>query len=405
MHTNVAANSSKTETLQLLLQLGLTSGGSFAIWRKPNSNTVELVLDEAADAIKVDLSIEKLEPGFIVHPFADQEDKKAYFIKASKYFSFELNKPLDADELPEWAKIQLKNQKKLSPDEIRELLNNQPQNNNSPTSNLSEDKEHFTQLVREAVKAIQHKKVEKVVPARTKTISLPSNFNLSNTLLSLIESYPNAFINFFHLPKVGTWIGASPETLIETKGDDFYTMSLAGTQKANGDNPLKSVAWTQKEIEEQALVTRYIVSCFKKIRLREYEEHGPKTVLAGNLLHLRSDFEINMQETGFPDLGSIMLSLLHPTSAVCGMPRSEAHDFLQQFEGFDRSFYSGFMGPVNIQGITSIYVNLRTASLHNNQATLYAGAGVTEDSDPEKEWEETELKCQIIGKFIQNPSA
>ena len=181
-------------------------------------------------------------------------------------------------------------------------------------------------------------------------------------------------------------------------------MSLAGTQKATGDNPIKSAAWTQKEIEEQALVSRYIVSCFKKIRLREYEEHGPKTVLAGNLLHLRSDFRINMQETGFPDLGSIMLDLLHPTSAVCGMPRREAHDFLQEFEGFDRSFYSGFLGPVNIHGSTSIYVNLRTASLHDNQATLYAGAGVTEDSDPEKEWEETELKCQIIGKFIQNPS-
>ena len=96
------------------------------------------------------------------------------------------------------------------------------------------------------------------------------------------------------MPHVGTWIGASPETLIETKGDIFTTMSLAGTQKATGDNPLKSVAWTQKEIEEQALVSRYIVSCFKKIRLREYEEHGPKTVLAGNLLHLRSDFKINM---------------------------------------------------------------------------------------------------------------
>ncbi|MGX7835933.1 hypothetical protein ACWKSR_12355, partial [Campylobacter fetus subsp. venerealis] len=77
--------------LQLLLQLGLTSGGSFAIWRKPKSNSVEIVLDENITPAKVDLSIEKLEPGFIVHPFADQEDKKAYFIKANKYLSFDLN--------------------------------------------------------------------------------------------------------------------------------------------------------------------------------------------------------------------------------------------------------------------------------------------------------------------------
>ena len=162
---------------------------------------------------------------------------------------------------------------------------------------------------------------------------------------------------------------------------------------------------TQKEIEEQALVCRYIVDCFKKIRLREYEEHGPKTVMAGSLLHLRTDFRVDMKATGFPQLGSVMLDLLHPTSAVCGMPRKEAHEFLQANEDFDRSFFAGFIGPVNIQEETSIYVNLRTASLKGEHAILYAGAGVTEDSDPEKEWEETELKCQIIGKFIQKPKA
>ncbi|MCE7053616.1 chorismate-binding protein [Algoriphagus sp. AGSA1] len=402
MHTHVATNHTKTGILQLLVQLGLTSGGSFALWRKPKSNTVEIVLDDTSEPIKVDLNIEELEPGFIVHPFADQLDKKAFFIKANKYFSFQLDTPLTSDELPEWAKVQLSNQERLSPQDIRdELASRTPHYTQS--SKISEEKEHFIQLVNKAIQAIQENQLEKVVPARTKTIPIPTDFDLSRTLLSMMEAYPNAFINFFHLPNVGTWIGASPETLIETEGDIFTTMSLAGTQKATGDNPLKSVAWTQKEIEEQALVSRYIVSCFKRIRLREYEEHGPKTVVAGNLLHLRSDFRINMQETGFPRLGSIMLGLLHPTSAVCGMPRKEAHDFLQKYEGFDRSFFSGFLGPVNVHGNTSIYVNLRTASL-DNEATLYAGAGVTEDSDPEKEWEETELKCQIIGKFIQNPS-
>jgi isochorismate synthase len=112
-----------------------------------------------------------------------------------------------------------------------------------------------------------------------------------------------------------------------------------------------------------------------------------------------------MTATNFPQLGSVMLELLHPTSAVCGMPRKEAHDFLNQFEKLDRSFFAGYIGPVNIDHETSIYVNLRTASFQNGEAILYAGAGVTEDSDPEKEWEETELKCQIIGKFLQNPEA
>lgn len=405
MNTEVSSIHTKTETIQQMLQLGLKSEGSFAFWRKPNSSLLEMVLDESSAPQKVELNIETLEPGFVVHPFADQEDKKAYFIKANKYLNFQLDNPIEIDELPEWAKIQLQGEEKLNAKEIRDLLLGQTQSNSNQFSETSEDKDHFIQLVKDGIQAIQDGLVEKVVPARTKTIKIPEEFNLGCTLLSLMNSYPNAFINFFHIPNVGTWIGASPESLIETKGDYFYTMSLAGTQPAFGDNPLKTAAWTQKEIEEQALVSRYIVSCFKKIRLREYEEHGPKTVIAGDLLHLKSDFRINMQSTGFPDLGSIMLNLLHPTSAVCGMPRKESHDFLKKYEGFDRSFFAGFLGPVNIQGETSIYVNLRTASLFSDQAILYSGAGVTEDSDPQKEWEETELKCKIIGKFIQNPQS
>lgn len=405
MNTEVSYNHTQTEIIQLLLQLGLTSGGSFAIWRKPKSKKLEMVLDETASPQKVALNLEGLPPGFIVHPFADQEDKKAYYIKANRYFSFELDQEFKPEDLPEWAKIQLEDQQKLNDAELRKLLFDQTINNKIITSGISEDKSHFLQLVERGIEAVKENKLEKVVPARTKTIDIPEDFNLACTLLSLMNSYPNALINFFHIPHLGTWMGASPEVLIETKGDIFYTMSLAGTQKATGDNPLKSVAWTQKEIEEQALVSRYIVSCFKKIRLREYEEHGPKTVVAGDLLHLKTDFRIDMEATGFPELGSIMLNLLHPTSAVCGMPRKEAHDFLQEYEDFDRSFYAGFLGPVNVQGQTSVFVNLRTASLFSNKAILYSGAGVTEDSVPEKEWEETEYKCEIIGKFIQNPTA
>jgi isochorismate synthase len=403
MLTEISNNHTQIEVIQLLLQLGFTSGGSFALWKKPQSSIVELVLDEAEGPVKVNLNLDELKAGFIVHPFIDQEDKKAFFIRANKHLSFHLNKPIEKNDLPEWAKVQLSNHKQLSPEQLQESLNTTAYSGSSKKEN-SEEKSHFLELVKKGIQAIEDKQLEKVVPARRKTIPILANFNLENSIISLMNAYPNTFVNFFHIPKIGTWMGATPELLMQTKGDIFTTMSLAGTQVASGDNPTKSAAWTQKEIEEQALVSRYIVSCFKIIRLREYEESGPKTVLAGNLLHLRSDFKIDMKATGFPQLGSVMLNLLHPTSAVSGMPRKESQDFLRQYEELDRAFYAGFIGPVNIQGETSIFVNLRTAQLFRDKALLYAGAGVTSDSIPEKEWEETELKCQIIGKFIQNPT-
>jgi isochorismate synthase len=402
--TESFTRTSQSEILDLLFLKGFSTGGSFALWRKPKSNQLEFLIDESKEPAKVELSFEDLPSGFIVHPFADQDDKKAYFIKSSHYFSLLLDQEQAKEDLPKWIISSTEFSKELIKSSIQELLIKKSKASDSDT-NEADKKNHFTRLVQQGIQAIEAGVLEKVVPARTKLVKVAENFDLGKTFLEMIQAYPNSFVNFFHIPKIGTWIGASPETLIKTKEDIFYTMALAGTQPASGENPLKSAAWTQKEIEEQALVCRYIVDCFKKIRLREYEEHGPKTIMAGNLLHLRTDFKVDMKATGFPQLGSVMLGLLHPTSAVCGMPRKEAHEFLQENEGFDRSFFAGFLGPVNIEGDTSIFVNLRTASFKGENAILYAGAGVTEDSDPDKEWEETELKCQIIGKYIQTPLA
>ncbi len=402
INTYISETPTTTEVLDALLLRGLNSGGSFALWRKPKSSKLEYIQDNQFEPVKTELNLEESTPGFLVHPFADQADKKAFFIAAAEYHSFSLQSSSESEQIPNWMK-EITEDTDSAKKTIRQKLQ---QINNIQLDSLyseSDCKSHFIGLVEKGIAEIKANKIEKVVPARTKKIDLNEDFDLSRSLVSMLNAYPNSFVNFFHIPNVGTWLGASPEVLIETKGDFFYTMSLAGTQPAKGDNPLKTAAWTQKEIEEQALVSRYIVDCFKKIRLREYEEHGPKTVMAGSLLHLRSDFKVNMKSTNFPQLGSVMLELLHPTSAVCGMPRKEAHEFLQENENLDRSFFSGFIGPVNIDGTTSIYVNLRTASFQENTAILYAGAGVTEESDPEQEWEETELKCQIIGKFIQNP--
>ena len=154
--------------------------------------------------------------------------------------------------------------------------------------------------------------------------------------------------------------------------------------------------WSQKEIEEQALVSRYIVNCFKKIRVREYIENGPKTIQAGNLLHLKTEFTCDKNAINFPELGSVMLSLLHPTSAVCGMPKEAAVAQINKLEKHDRAFYSGFLGPVNYNDTTALFVNLRTMKIDQQHITLYAGCGITADSDPEKEWLETEMKIKTV---------
>lgn len=386
------------EFLDLALLAALEGNFQIAVWKKPKENLIQIIIDKNEKVKHVPLQLENLPPGFIIHPFADQEDNRAVYLEANDFFTVDLNEEkIHSDPLNSMIDLDLDQPlvKSKIKKKLRALATSQDQAI-SPTS-----KKNFMEVVKKGIEAINSGHLYKIVPVRRKIVGLSEQFDIIKTYLNLCKTYPNAFVNFFHIPTWGTWIGASPEILIKTKGELFSTMSLAGSQKAEGDNPLKHVAWTQKEIEEQALVSRYIVNCFKQIRLREYEEMGPKTDIAGNLLHLRTDFQVNMKATSFPQLGSVMLNLLHPTSAVGGMPRNRALEFIQKNENFDRSLFSGFIGPVNIEDETAIFVNLRCAKLLPYQAILYAGAGVTEDSDPEKEWEETELKCDIIGKFIQ----
>ena len=201
------------------------------------------------------------------------------------------------------------------------------------------------------------------------------------TFQKLCTAYPNAMVSMVSSDATGTWLGASPELLVSfDERAHFKTVALAGTKRVEGGVNIKSVAWNEKEIEEQALVCRYIISCFKKIRLREYEERGPRTVLAGNLLHLKTEFEVDTVATNFPLLASVMLKLLHPTSAVCGMPLENAQQFLKANEGYDREFYSGFLGPINFKNESHVFVNLRCMQVLDETALLYAGAGVTIDS-------------------------
>ncbi|RZS96335.1 chorismate-binding protein [Cecembia calidifontis] len=396
--TDTVKIESLEDYLRGLIAHAMQEGNQVAVWRKPKSNYLQVLLDKSGKTKRVNLNLEELPTGFIVHPFEDQKDQKAFFLEADTYFKIDLNLPFKEQA----EQIDLNIPLRTSEENARVIRQHFAIPIESEYSGELKacSKKDFISLVNTGIEAIKSGKLNKIVPARLKKKPLSENFELIRSLTGLIGSYPNAFINFFHIPDIGSWLGASPEILIQTKGNEFYTMSLAGTQKAKGDNPLKNAAWTQKEIEEQALVSRYIVDCFKKIRLREYDEQGPKTVIAGNLLHLRSDFRVDMKATNFPQLGSVMLKLLHPTSAVCGMPRNKAFEFLRQYEKLDRSLFAGFIGPVNVEEETSIYVNLRTARLTDKEAFLYAGAGVTEDSIPEKEWEETELKCEIIGKHL-----
>lgn len=331
-------------------------------------------------------SLDELGTGFLFNSFADSHPIKPFHIKADLIVGkdLQINPSVGSEQLDSF----IETLKESVPVRKKSVPGRTPSNS-------------FESIVQKALNEIEKGSFEKVVLSRVHDISLPENFSLMSFFDELCDQYPNAFCSMVHLPDEGVWVGATPELLISDNSTRFKTISLAGTKVMEQEQALSDIAWTQKEIEEQAFVSRYVINCFKKIRLREFYENGPKTIKAGNLAHLRTEFEVKYSEVQFEKLADQMLELLHPTSAVCGMPLEPARDFILENEGYDRLFYSGFLGPVNFNESTDLFVNLRCMSISGSHARLYAGAGITHDSNPQKEMKETEMKMVTLMRIVQ----
>ncbi|GAB4405238.1 MAG: isochorismate synthase [Microscillaceae bacterium] len=362
-----------------------------ALWRLPQSQEWHLLLDLRGPQRPQGFDWDDSRAGFLISPFLNPAFQNSYRLQADVLYSSSQPWGLwwDHPQLPPaFKKVSLSK---------GFASQKQPPTLHPPAQREAQAQPNYPQLVQKGLAAIAEGQFQKIVLSRRKDLPYPPGFHPMHTFENLMQRYPAAFCYCFYLPGVGSWMGATPETLLHINADQiFTTVALAGTQPYQPGLPLKEVAWRQKEIEEQALVSRYIINCFKKIRLREFEEEGPKTVVAGNLMHLKTTFRVDMRAANFAELGRVMLELLHPTSAVCGMPKAPALDFILKEEGYDRAFYSGFLGPVHIQEESHLFVNLRCMQLHPAHLSLYAGAGITEDSQPEKEWQETEIKCRTM---------
>jgi isochorismate synthase len=259
---------------------------------------------------------------------------------------------------------------------------------------------NYLRLVSEAKNFITKGGCLKVVVSRKAEVRA-GNSPL-NAFESLLKMYPTAFCYLWYHPKIGTWCGASPEMLLKLEGGIFSTVSLAGSMAYTG-NP--DPQWGQKELEEQALVTLFIKDTLKP-NVASLHIADPVTVRAGEILHLHSRIS---GEAGGCGLAALIGSL-HPTPAVCGLPRHAAMDFIKSNEGYDRAFYTGFLGEINMPGgpagaggeQANLYVNLRCMSFSGKKACIYVGGGITHASAPEAEWQETRYKTGTMLRALFN---
>lgn len=207
------------------------------------------------------------------------------------------------------------------------------------------------------------------------------------------ECYPRMFIGLVYTAQSGLWLTATPEILLAGKGQEWQTVALAGTMPFE-----EGVRWSDKNIQEQRYVATYMTEQLEKFTDR-FTEEGPKTVRAGHLAHLRSDFHFTLPD---PSVIGEVLQAFHPTPAVCGLPKEDAFRFILEYEHHDRSYYSGFMGPLFVHDQTDLFVTLRCMQMFQDGYRLFAGGGILKDSTEEQEWAETETKLDTMRNILYN---
>lgn len=257
---------------------------------------------------------------------------------------------------------------------------------------------NFQNLVEKAVSEIEKGTFEKVVLSRNEIVSV-SNFDFELVFNQLLINYPTAFKYCFYHPKVGFWMGATPEQLLKVEENRTKTVALAGTQLVTD---LQNVEWKDKEVKEQQIVTDFIIESLKK-HTNKVSKSEPYTFKAGTIVHLKTDIEAEIENSS--DLEKI-LNELHPTPAVCGFPKDIAKQFILNNEGYERAFYAGFLGEWNKdfmtykKGNSDLFVNLRCMKISGDKAELFIGCGINKGSNPEKEFIETVNKSQTMKKVL-----
>jgi salicylate biosynthesis isochorismate synthase/menaquinone-specific isochorismate synthase len=196
----------------------------------------------------------------------------------------------------------------------------------------------------------------------------------------------------------GAFVGASPELLVRREGLRASTVALAGSTRRSADPAVddhlgERLMRSEKDRQEQAIVTRRIIRALRPWSVWVTAPDEPTVIRVANIQHLATPIRAQLtQPRGAVELAG----LLHPTPAVGGEPHAVAVPLIPAIEGMDRGWYAACLGWTDANEDGELCVALRCALLRDREARLYAGVGVVRDSDPAAELAETEIKLGAL---------
>jgi menaquinone-specific isochorismate synthase len=243
--------------------------------------------------------------------------------------------------------------------------------------------------VADASLKIEQDAFRKVVLARQTTLTFDDVINPSELLSGLMPFGDHTSLFMLQLGPHTAFLGASPEKLFSRSDRQFCTEALAGTIDLTRQ-------WSPKEFEEVAAVRVFLqtqlVSCCQDLRWGLCEERP-----FGKLRHLYQKVD-GLLKTKISD--KMLISLLHPTPALGGLPREPVMNYLRNVEPFNRGWYGAPIGLIS-EKETDLAVAIRSMLVHGNELHLFAGAGIVKGSEAPREWEELDAKIAHVLRWLE----
>jgi len=255
----------------------------------------------------------------------------------------------------------------------------------------------WREQVGSALESVADGSLQKVVLAQSLAVSLDGELSVPDALARLGETYPDCYRFMYSPGEGGTFFGATPERLVSLRGRTVRTEALAGST-GRGDTPAED-EWlaadlldSEKDRHEHRLVADTIRDQLSPFA--STVRTGERTVRRlATVQHLRNSITAEL------DADRHVLELveaLHPTPAVGGLPPDAALRTIRETEAFDRGWYAAPVGWIDAAGNGTFAVGIRSAVADDDRARLFAGAGIVADSDPDREWDEIQLKYRPI---------
>jgi salicylate biosynthesis isochorismate synthase/menaquinone-specific isochorismate synthase len=257
--------------------------------------------------------------------------------------------------------------------------------------------EHYEAAVARAVERIRAGAFEKIVLAREVAVHAPAAHDAAAVFGVLRAGFDSCYV-YCAGRGDAAFVGASPELLVRREGLRASTVALAGSTRRSADPAVdthlgEQLLQSEKDREEQAIVTRRIARALRPLSVWVAAPDEPAIVRVANIQHLATPIRAQLTH---PRSAVELAGKLHPTPAVGGEPHAVATPQIPAFEGLDRGWYAGPVGWTDANEDGEFCVALRCALLRGAEARLYAGVGVVRDSDPAAELAETEVKLGAL---------